>query len=314
MFRHVILTGLVLLLAATVCLAQADEAKKAPAADKKAAPAAGEGEQLQATVVSVKGRAQKRDASDAKGKWTPIKAGEKLGPMTLVRTGLGSKVVLNLAGRGEVAIGSGTKVGIGQFAKRGEVVQTRLGLKYGSMRASVDRSRGPTRFQVTTAQATLSVRGTAGGLGNGQWGTMLHSTKNSWKRVNLGSRLTSIVPAGQWKDSSRTPWSVTMLKRRDTQATAGVFGQPKADAIARRLNGGGRGGFNGVPTPGGRGQPKPFFLHHNPRPQPVPVRPTWQPNVIKRLWVPRWTPNLPGDCTNCPPPEPVGYDTCVPNG
>jgi hypothetical protein len=306
MFRHVISTGLVLLLAATVCLAQADEAKKAAAA-------APQGQQLQATVVSVKGRAQRRDATDDKGKWTPIKAGEKLGPMTLVRTGLGSKVVLNLAGRGEVTVDSGTKVGIGQFAKSGEVVQTRLGLKYGSMRASVDRSRGPTRFQVTTAQATLSVRGTKGHIANGQWGTGLKGTQNTWQWASLGSGQKVAVAAGQWKDNSNTPWFLELLRRRDAQTTAGVFGQPQDDATARRLNGTGRGGFNGVPTPGGQRRPKSFFVHANERPQRVvPWKPPWRPKIIVKKWVPlRPVNNSPG--CQCPPPGP-NEKTGPPNG
>lgn len=312
MFRHAIRTGLLLALVASVCIAadeaeKTDEAKKTPAAAKKTEPAAPQGDQLQATVVSVKGRAQKRDASEANSKWTPLKAGDKLGAMTLVRTGLGTKVVLNLAGRGEVTLGSGTKVGIGQFAKRGQTVQTRLGLKYGSMRASVDRTRGPTRFQVTTAQATASVRGTKGGMANGQWGTVLHGTQNSWKWVSHGSGWKAIVFAGEWKDNSRTPWYLDLLRRRDTHSTAGFFGQPPEDAIPRRLNGTGRGGFNGVPTHGGRRQVKPFFVDPNPRPQRVvPWTPPWRPKPIVRPWVPK-TITSRQPCHDCPPPEPNNH-------
>ena len=305
------MTGLLVALVASVCVAadeavKADEAKKAPAAAKKTEPAAIQGDQLQATVVSVSGRAQKRDAGEANSKWMPLKAGDKLGAMTLVRTGLGTKVVLDLAGRGEVTLGSGTKVGIGQLARRGETVQTRLGLKYGSMRASVDRSRGPTRFQVTTAQATLSVRGTKGGMSNGQWGTVLHGTQNSWKWVSQGSGWRAIVSAGEWKDNSRRPWYLDLLQRRDTHSTADFFGQPREDADPRRLNGTGRGGFNGVPTHGGRRQVKPFFVDPNARPQPpVPWTPPWRPKIIRRPWVPKWVPVQP-QC-DCPPPEPDNH-------
>ncbi len=116
-------------------------------------------------VTAVTGMAQRRLVSDAKAKWETVKVGDVLGDLTVIRTGLGSKVVIRLGDRSEVTIRSATKVGIKEFSKKGKVANMRLGLKYGALRARVDASRGPNDFRVSTPVATLSVRGSGGGMG-----------------------------------------------------------------------------------------------------------------------------------------------------
>ena len=134
--------------------APADKAGPKEPATAPAAPDAGK-----VTVVSVSGSAQKFVAANGK-KWLPLKAGDALAELTLIRTGFGAKVVLRFADRSEVVVNNGTKMGIGEFRTKGEQTKTRLGLKYGTIRASVDTSKGPQDFQVRTPVATLSVRGT----------------------------------------------------------------------------------------------------------------------------------------------------------
>ena len=139
-------------------------AKTDPKADAKPKPPKDDA----IVVTAVTGQAQQRLMSDAKAKWETVKVGDVLNNLTVIRTGFGSRVVLRLGDRGLVTIKSATKTGIREYSKRGNVVRMRLGLKYGSMRASVDSSRGANDLRVTTPVATLSVRGSGGGIG--YWG------------------------------------------------------------------------------------------------------------------------------------------------
>ncbi|NQV35932.1 MAG: hypothetical protein HQ515_24790, partial [Phycisphaeraceae bacterium] len=81
----------------------------------------------------------------------------------------------------------GTKVGIAQFASTtgaGGTIKARLGLKYGSMRLKVDRSRGASDFSVSTAVATLSVRGTDGRIAfSGDLGLFLRGSEGTFQVV-----------------------------------------------------------------------------------------------------------------------------------
>jgi len=103
--------------------------------------------------------------NDPASKWTAVKADETLGQYSVIRTGLNSQVILDFANRAKVTIDSGTKIGISEFtspAGSDGRIAARVGLKYGSMRLKVDRTRGANDFAVSTAVATLSVRGTDG--------------------------------------------------------------------------------------------------------------------------------------------------------
>ena len=159
------LTGVLLLAAWVSPLWAADDpaakGDKAPVAKDGAKPAPEPAAPKDSGVVvtAVTGLAQHRLTSDEKSTWTRVKVGDVLSDLTLVRTGLGAKVVIRMGDRGEVTVGSATKVGIKQFTKVEGKASMRLGLKYGSMRARVDASRGPNDFRVSTPVATLSVRG-----------------------------------------------------------------------------------------------------------------------------------------------------------
>ncbi|MDY6913804.1 MAG: FecR domain-containing protein [Planctomycetota bacterium] len=152
---------------------------KAPKADK-----------MKVTVVSVSGTAHKHKASGPAGRWVQIKDGETLDELTIIRTGLGAKVVLQIADRGRVTIKGATKVGIGELEKKGRLVKARLGLKYGSMRARVDSSRGPNDFQVATPVATLSVRGSGLNTSFGPFGLNLQNTGGKWRMRADGKGMT----------------------------------------------------------------------------------------------------------------------------
>jgi hypothetical protein len=118
---------------------------------------------LTVTVKEMKGTAHRLVAGD-KPEWVPLKIGDELGEQTVIRTGFRTRVVLAFADNSEVTIARATKMGIDQFQKKEKVTKTRLGLKYGSMRATVEEARGPNDFTVATPVATLAVTGSQGPL------------------------------------------------------------------------------------------------------------------------------------------------------
>ncbi len=133
-------------------------------------------------VVSVSGVVEKSVlGSDGKDKWEAVKAGEKLNELTIIRTGFASKVVLKFADRGQVVVNNATKAGIREFRKKGNEVRTNIGLKYGTMHATVDRSAGPNDFSISTPVATLSVRGSEAPVGyTGDMGMGMRNVNGNW--------------------------------------------------------------------------------------------------------------------------------------
>jgi len=194
MFRHTLIVGIVGILAATPLWAQPKADPKADA--KKDAAKAPAGEALKVTVASVSGIAEKSSASDPKSKWTPVKAGDILNEFALIRTGLGGKVVLKFADRGNVTVKSSTKIGIASFRKQGKVVKARLGLKYGAISAEVDPTKGTNDFRIRTAVATLAAK--ASKTKAAQWGDFSFQaqvTRGGWQ-ANIANKMT-VVEAGE---------------------------------------------------------------------------------------------------------------------
>jgi hypothetical protein len=128
-------------------------------------------EAIQAEVISVKGAVSMRQADDAKAAWAQVNVGDKLGQYVMIRTGLGSEVVLKFADRGELLVRSSTKIGISELHKKQDHVKATVGLKYGSVRLDVHERRGSRDFRVATAQAVLSVRNTGDNVGHSEMGT-----------------------------------------------------------------------------------------------------------------------------------------------
>lgn len=197
-------------------------------------------------VAAVTGLAQRRLMSDAKAKWERVKVGDVLSNLTLIRTGLGAKVVLRLGDRGVVTVGSATKIGIKEFSKTGGKANMRLGLKYGSMRARVDASRGANDFRVSTPVATLSVRGSGGGMG--YWGDLgfgFHGFEGEW-HVDLGDGNTQNVGSGEWTDGQGQKSTDVEDQRHDSDLGDPHGGLTQDEGDRSRDNGDGRaGGFIG---------------------------------------------------------------------
>ncbi len=218
---------------------------KAVASRPPAVNAAGEKDSavpLKVTVVSVRGIAQKRETSEPGSKWEPLKAGETLNERTLIRTGLVARVVLRFSDRGNVTIRKNTKVGIGEFYKRGRLVKVRLGLRYGSMRVKVDGSVGPNDFQITTPVATLSSRGCELVISfSGDFGLIVKSTEHTWVVTTPAGDKT--IEQGQSTDGKLTPSEELLALRLDTQTGDPLGGLSEEEKRNLRSNGSGRGIF-----------------------------------------------------------------------
>ncbi len=231
----------------------ADEAQPA---DDEAQPAADDTVKLTATVISAEGVAQQRSVVDDTGKWLALAAGDELSEMTVIRTGLGAMVVLQMADRGEITIHSATKIGIASFREDAdEKVTTRMGIKYGSIHARVDSSKGANDFEIHTPVATLSIRGTDGYLGFSYRGLGLNGTEGTWN--NSTPNGDTQVGAGQTSDENGTPSGDLDDASRHTQ-TGDTFGGLSDEENANRDNTGGRGGFSFTGGGGNTGGP-PLF-------------------------------------------------------
>ena len=175
--------------------ALAQAAAKAPEAAKPPAKA----QEGKVTVVSVSGPAQKLIAAKGKDKWEAIKAGDELPENTVIRTGLRAKVVLKFEDRAEVTVKSGSQMGIGEFRKVGAASKVRMGLKYGRVRTTVKRERGPSDLKIATAVATLSVRGSEAESGFGSSGLVVKSFASDWN-LQYGNRRRRVREGEKHKD------------------------------------------------------------------------------------------------------------------
>jgi len=219
------------------------DAQPAPAVE--GLPPASGATPLTATVVSVEGPASYIVTTEEAGEWQPLKTGDELSELTVIRTGLGAKVVLELSDRGEITIRNATKVGIASFRQdAGRQVTTRLGLKYGSIHAEVDSTQGPNDFKVRTPVATLSVGGTGGGIGFSYRGLGLSGSHGSWQ-VTTPSGNTN-VGAGQSTDENATPSGNLANAARNPRMGDPFGGLTQEEIDNLLLNGGGRGIFGFV--------------------------------------------------------------------
>jgi hypothetical protein len=171
---------------------------------------------LQATVVSVSGSAQQRNGADPNAKWKPIRAGQILGEQTLIRTGLGAKLVLRMADRSEVTVKSAAKIGIRDCRKEGDVARMGVGLKYGTVKAKINRAAGPNDFRIHTPVATLSVRGSEGTTSySAGFGMQFHSKQSTWNvRTSRGSKG---VPQGASTDGNLTANRELAARKTDSK-------------------------------------------------------------------------------------------------
>ena len=191
------------------------------------------------TVKSVTGTAQ-RLVPGEKPKWVAIQAGEKLDELTVLRTGFRTRVVLAFADNSEVVVDRATKMGIAEFRKDGKVTRTRLGLKYGSMRANVHKARGPNDFTVKTAVAALAVLGTELKVKYYQK-LQLQGITGVWNATS-GHRQRQVK--GTEKTDGKLTRSVQLTQMGRSTHLISFFGLGEADRRHLLHRGGGRGIFS----------------------------------------------------------------------
>lgn len=229
-------------------------------------PAAGV-EQLTVTVVSVEGKVYVRDASVEGGERKPLQAGDTLTERMVVITGFGSKAVLKFDEFGEVVVNSGTKMGIGAFRRSQGQVDSRVGMKYGTMKVSVDGSQEPVDFRVQTPTATAAAKGSGIFCAFGEFGFGIFGRAGSWALFGIGGSNT--VQPGQQGDGNGT--NPDALANLDNVNLGDPFGGLTFEEIMNLyLNGGGQGVFDFT----GCGGTNPFFgntptgnhdNHHSPQ-------------------------------------------------
>ncbi|MFP4054318.1 MAG: FecR domain-containing protein [Phycisphaerae bacterium] len=193
----------------------------------------------------MQGIAEKCDGTKDKASWTPVKKGDRLGALMLVRTGLGAEVRLAFSDRCRMTIRQASKVGIREFYMKGAQATGRLGLKYGSVKAKVDSAAGPNDFEVDTPVATLSVRGSGGYAAMwGDLGLYFRGTSGQWQMKDRdGSRG---VGKGEWTNDKLARSGELLAMFREAQ-----MGDPSGGLTHRELRnmrrfGGGRGIINFV--------------------------------------------------------------------
>jgi len=238
-------------LAALVAPGWADEK---PAKAKAKTPDPPKETRLTITVKSVSGRAHRMVVRDEKTNWVPLTAGEKLDEMTVIRTGFRSRVVLQFADNSEVEIKRATKMGIAEFRKKGKVVKTRLGLKYGAVRTTVQKARAINDFTVATPVATMAITGSNPTQGfTGDFGYKAHMPQghaivtSGGKNLALGSR--------SGTNNSLSKWSVlaTQGVKPVLVGGGGSMALSGSELAFMKSFGGGLVGMTGVPGrgPGG---------------------------------------------------------------
>ncbi len=223
------------------------------------------------TVVSVTGPAQKLIATNGK-KWLPLEKGEELDELTIIRTGLRAKVVLKFADRGEFTIVGGTKMGISEFSKKGAEVKARIGLKYGTVHASITKGKGPSDFKIATPVATISVRGS-----RSVFGLFLDNPSPLKIGVNTGGWNVggNNVGPGEHGDNQGTPsGQIAGMQFSPNLSPTGTTG---SEQHGTDNNGGGRGGFSPGSGFGGSGVPNMgSHVQRTETPTPV-VTPVYEP-------------------------------------
>ena len=213
MFRN--LLALAVMCVSTAALADGPATTGKAPVNSAGSPTTAPAEDRPAKVLSVSGRAQKLLAGQGQDKWQDLAVGDLLDKQTIIRTGLRSRVVLKFQDRAEVIIEDATKVGISEFLQSGKQVQAKLGLKYGSIHVDVPKESGPTDFSVSTPVATLSIRGTAGGINfSSDTGMHLSSERGTWRAVS-GNRHRD-VGAGQSTTGTLVPHLELVQTNRST--------------------------------------------------------------------------------------------------
>lgn len=196
------------------------------------------------TVESVTGSASRRSTSESKSTWVPVKHGDKLDEFTLIRTGLGSHVVIVFEDRAKFTIKAASKIGIATVRKSNGVYRAKLGLKYGAMKASIDRSKGANDFRVATPVGALAVRGSKANFAfSSDRGFGIHSNQSTWN-VKTKTKRSRNVPTGGRTNTNLDSTSQIATRKLNTHVGDPFGGLTPEEQYWLNVNGGGRGIFD----------------------------------------------------------------------
>ncbi|MCD4699489.1 MAG: FecR domain-containing protein [Phycisphaerae bacterium] len=216
---RICLSGIALLVLVSVSFAQKDKTavgKVVPVPQEQSKP-----KPMVVTVKEVSGTAHHLMTGKDK-KWAPLKVGDKLDEMTVIRTGFRTKVVLTFADNSEVTIERATKMGIKQFRTEGKVTKTTLGLKYGSLRATVKKASGPNDFRIATPVATAAARGSRLRIiSSGDFGSEMKCSSGKWN-VRKGAKHRNLVKGESTNNNLLA--SIKMAKKSASPMIGDVFG------------------------------------------------------------------------------------------
>jgi hypothetical protein len=228
-------------------LAQEQGARPAPDAGSRTA-----------TVVSTKGPAEYAVINGQdEPEWKKLQADLALPAGSVIRTGFRAHVVLKLPDGTTVEIRRATKIGISQLG-RDEAQgagKTRIGLKYGTIRAKVEKQQAAGDVEVATPVATLSVAGSEAEIGYAVDTCLgVQTQAGAWNVARCPCR-NIVVPAGDETDCALLPGVMLKMYRRDSYM-AGPLGLTAIDKRVDLLRGTGRGwvGLPGSPWTAGENQ------------------------------------------------------------
>jgi hypothetical protein len=261
------LIGMVVMVLTGVSFAQKDKTDATPKAQTKTAskpkapPAPKVNVQVKPMVVTVQevsGTARRLVVGKDDKKWVALKVGDKLDELTIICTGFRTKVVLTFADNSELIINRVTQMGIREFRKEGKVTKTALGLKYGSLRATVKKADGPNNFRISTPTATAAARGSVLGIKHsGDFGNEMNCSSGKWN-VKKGHKNQNLVK-GERTDNNLTA-SIRIIKKKVTPIVGDVTGGLSRNEIKLAVTYGskGRGAF--YKRIGSRSIPRPLVI------------------------------------------------------
>jgi hypothetical protein len=212
----------------------------------------------QATVVSTKGPAEYAVVNGQdEPEWKKLQADLALPTGSVIRTGFRAHVVLKLPDGTTVEIRRATKIGISQLGRdeAQDEGKTRIGLKYGTIRAKVEKQQAAGDVEVATPVATLSVAGSEAEIGYAVDTCLGVQTREGIWNVARSSCRRALLTAGDETDCALLPGITLKMYRRDSYM-AGPLGLTAVDKRVDLLRGTGRGwlGLPGSPWTTGENQ------------------------------------------------------------